>query len=205
MVQHTASVSSTLLHEDPLVSLFFNLVRAEECAELIQLARPNLSPAGVSGDTGRTLSPGRIAESAWFPHNSEAIVNTIVVRIADAVGLALERAEALQVAMYRIGGEYRPHFDAYNLQTERGQLFTKRQGQRLYTALLYLNSVEAGGETFFPRLDVEVKPVGGTLLFFANCLEGSTEVHPKSLHGSRPLLTGEKWIANLWFCERPKS
>ncbi|MGR9072000.1 MAG: prolyl hydroxylase family protein, partial [Gammaproteobacteria bacterium] len=64
-----------------------------------------------------------------------------------------------------------------------------------------LNTVESGGETFFPRLDLAVPAVRGNLLCFSNCIEGSAEVHPLSLHESKTVTAGEKWVAALWFRE----
>ncbi|MEY9974873.1 hypothetical protein ABH966_005290 [Lysinibacillus sp. RC46] len=94
--------------------------------------------------------------------------------------------------------------DCYDLTEEAYKTFLERSGQRLYTALLYLNDVVSGGETYFPNLNIEVSPTTGTLLVFENCQPGTSIPDPQSLHGSKILQDGEKWIGTLWFCERPK-
>jgi prolyl 4-hydroxylase len=185
--------------------LVTGLVSRVECAAIIDMVRPRLAPAKVSAEHGRLLSSGRTAESSWLEHDAAPVVQTVCIRLAATVGLPLRLAEALQVARYGPGGEYRAHFDAYDLDTPRGKVNTEKRGQRLRTALVYLSDVEAGGETVFPRLGVAVKAVCGAALIFENCVPGSTLVHPGSLHAGKPLVSGEKWIANLWFRERPRA
>ena len=53
--------------------------------------------------------------------------------------------EPLQAVRYHGGEFYRPHHDYYN------SCETWRSGNRHFTFLIYLNDVEGGGETSFPR------------------------------------------------------
>ena len=76
-------------------------------------------------------------------------------------------------------------------------------GQRLITSLIYLEGVDEGGGTTFPRLNLDVQAVRGNMLLFHNCEPFSNIRHPASLHGGQPVLSGEKWACNLWFRERP--
>lgn len=71
----------------------------------------------------------------------------------------------------------------------------------MVTCLLYLNDVAEGGGTAFPNLDMEIRPKKGRMLLFHNCHQGSTVIHPDSLHGGLPVLKGEKWACNFWFRE----
>ena len=72
----------------------------------------------------------------------------------------------------------------------------------MVTALAYLNEVKEGGQTGFPKLNIEVKPKKGDCLVFHNTLRDSTDIHPYSLHAGKPVISGEKWAVNLWFRER---
>ena len=78
-------------------------------------------------------------------------------------------------------------------------------GQRLVTALMYLNDVDAGGSTGFPKLDLEVDPIPGRMVLFHNVKpkRGRDLRHEKSLHGGMPVHAGEKWACNLWFRAEP--
>jgi len=72
----------------------------------------------------------------------------------------------------------------------------------MITALAYLNDVPKGGETSFPKLNLDISPKKGDCLVFHNTLPDSTDIHPGSLHGVSPVIEGEKWAVNLWFRER---
>jgi prolyl 4-hydroxylase len=190
------------LHELPSVWLFENFATQEEMAALREAAWEQLRPAQVSGDKDGYISPGRTGSNCWVRHDHCALTLSLASRIADLVGIPLENAESYQVVYYGPGQEYRAHFDAWDADTERGQRCMARGGQRLVTTLLYLNHVEAGGATGFPKLELDVHPLPGNLLLFHNCYPGTARRHELSLHGGLPVTAGEKWAANLWFRER---
>ena len=152
----------------------------------------------VSGTHTGFKSKGRVSSQCWIPHSK---VKSICTRIADTVGLPLEKAESLQVLRYPTGGRYNEHYDSYLLdESEKCKRLTQK-GQRVKTALIYLHSVEAGGQTEFPRAGKTVEPFKGRMVMWDNVLPGTLERHPDSLHAGRPVLSGEKWVANLWFRE----
>lgn len=188
---------------DPRIARYAAMFSRSEADHLIDCARDRLSEAAVSLDGGVGKSSGRVAQNAWIPHEHDAIVRGLCERLAEAAGHPLAHAESLQVVHYAPGGEYRPHFDAYDMGSPRGREYTRRGGQRLCTAILYLNDVDAGGQTRFPRLDIAIPPRCGDALIFDSCHAGTVEVQPKALHAAAPLEAGEKWIANLWFRQRP--
>ncbi|WP_063857982.1 2OG-Fe(II) oxygenase [Paenibacillus sp. A3] len=195
---------SVVFHEEPLVASYGQAVSGPECRQLIELARHQLEPAKVIGEKEVVASEFRKSDFAWFHHDSHPLVREVSERIAALVGQPLHYAENLQIARYGAGGKFGAHFDTYDLNTVAGKKFYDEGGQRLYTALLYLNTVDAGGETYFPELNLDITPSEGTLIVFENCKKGTNDRHPLSLHGSRELREGEKWIATLWFRERPQ-
>lgn len=188
---------------EPLLHVFDGLIGPEECAHIIAVARPQMRRSQVSGAAGGKFSPGRTSALTWVKHAADAVVAAVAGRIAARVGLPLTHAESLQVIHYEPGQEYRPHFDAYDLATEKGQRYCARGGQRLVTALAYLNDVEAGGATGFPRLSIDVTPRRGRVLVFHNCHPGTTVCDPRTYHQGKPPGRGDKWAFNLWFHERP--
>ncbi|WP_010495278.1 OsmC family protein [Paenibacillus elgii] len=195
---------SVVFHEEPLVASYEQVVSGPECRQLIELARHQLEPAKVIGEKEVVASEFRKSEFAWFHHDSHPLVREVSERLAALAGRPLHYAESLQIARYVVGGRFGAHFDTYDLNTVDGKRFYDQGGQRLYTALLYLNTVDAGGETYFPELNLDIAPSEGNLIVFETCKWGTNERHPLSLHGSRELREGEKWIATLWFRERPQ-
>ena len=53
----------------------------------------------------------------------------------------------------------------------------KYGGQRMKTALVYLNDVESGGGTKFTKLNMEVNAEKGKLLVFENVHSGTNKRH----------------------------
>lgn len=193
-----------LLNQQPFIGLYPSLVSPEACQSLINLSRGQLAQAFTIGQSGASeVSHFRISDLTWFSHNDNEVVQSICKQMAEIVEQPVHYAQELQVAQYRPGGKFDAHLDCFDSQ-EALKEFLEHSGQRLYTALLYLNDVVNGGETYFPNLNIEVSPTTGTLLVFENCLPGTSIPDQRSLHGSKILMSGEKWIGTLWFCNQPQ-
>ena len=191
--------ATELYSDDPLVGVRNNVISPIECAYLIELAKPHIKRAGVVLDEGYKESDGRTGSNHWLKYDEDDVVQSIGRRIADIVGLPLENAESMQVIHYGPEQEYRPHFDAFNLSLPKGQRAAKWGGQRLVTALVYLNKVESGGATQFPKLGITVPALPGRMVIFHNTTEDIGGPHPHSLHAGMPVEAGEKWAFNMWF------
>lgn len=146
----------------------------------------------VSLKDGPALSSGRISEHCWIDHSR---CHRICESIAVAAQLPLSTAERLQVVHYPTGGKYNPHYDAFSPEKTR----CLAHGQRIRTALIYLNTPVRGGGTDFPRLKQTIEAKEGRLVMWDNVIEGTTERNPDSLHAGLPVEDGEKWVCNLWF------
>ena len=116
--------------------------------------------------------------------------------VAGAAGLPDAQGEFLSVMRYRPGEQYRPHFDIVPPGPD-----LDRNGQRIKTALLYLNDGYEGGETEFLTTGLKVKGRPGDVLVFSNVLSGNRG-DPASRHAGLPVVSGEKWLASKWFRER---
>lgn len=197
------AADSQVICSDPHVEVIDGLMSPRECEQIIEAARRHMRRALVSEGGGEgAVSDTRTGRVHWFPHTESPVIAAVTARLSAMVGIPLTRAEPLQVIHYGPTQEYRAHFDGYDLATESGRRFTENGGQRVLTALCYLNDVEQGGGTGFPTLDVEVAAKTGRVVIFQNCLNGSNTIHPASLHAGLPIEKGEKWACNLWFRER---
>jgi prolyl 4-hydroxylase len=85
-------------------------------------------------------------------------------RIAHLLGIPPENAETLQGQRYAVNQQFRAHCDYFH-EIERllAQRMKETGGQRTWTAMAYLNDVEEGGATWFPRAGVRFKPKRGLL------------------------------------------
>jgi prolyl 4-hydroxylase len=189
-----------------VVALFDDFGTDLEIEDLIAAARPQLQTALVSAAESGVESEGRSGQNCWIPHDQSPRIQALAQRMADLVGLGLEHAENFQVLHYAPTQRYNPHYDAWDLRTERGQRCMATKGQRLVTCLLYLNDPGQGGGTNFPNLldhEIVVQAKKGRMIVFHNCQEGTILRHVGALHGGMPVEKGEKWACNLWFRERP--
>lgn len=192
--------------DDPIVQVIDDFVSETERLHIIAQAQGNTKQALVSAVGASTTSEGRTGTVCWVKHDQTPIVRGLVKRVSNLVGIPVKHAESLQVVHYAETQQYRPHFDGWDMNTEKGKQRTAKGGQRLVTALIYLNEVDDGGGTIFPKLDYEVEARPGRMVIFHNVVDPSLQDltrHPKSLHGGSPVWGGEKWACNLWFRHQP--
>ena len=184
----------------PRVVVFAELLSADECAELIALARSRLARSEtVETSTGASaVNPARTSDGMFFEPGEFPVCARLEKRIAELVGWPLENGEGLQILRYGPGTEYRPHYDFFDPQEAGTPAILKRGGQRVASLVCYLNTPEAGGATVFPDIGLEVAPVQGNGVFFSY-----DRPHPstRTLHGGAPVDAGEKWVATKWLRE----
>lgn len=211
MTDFSASTDSTqkkeILSSEPLVYTISKFIDHDTCDHFIKKAKPSLGTALVSrdikGSTGGSASQGRTNTNCWLAHNSDSTTMKAAINIAIEVGLPIKNAESFQVVHYDTEQKYNAHFDGFiKDDSDKYKRLLKKGGQRMITALVYLNDVEEGGHTSFPKLNINVTPEKGKLLVFHNCYEGTTKRHPHSLHAGNPPTKGEKYAFNLWFREQ---
>lgn len=198
------SAEATRLTEDPPVFEIEGLVDPEMCDYLINQAAPFLEPARtVDPRTGQPVrNELRTNSSTAFTGQRMAIAIHLVEKDMTHLARApVANAERMALLRYGVGEEYKPHFDYINPHAGEAQSEYKQRGQRIKTIFAYLNDVEGGGETDFPRLGVKVAPRrGGGVLFRNVDLDGKPD--SAALHAGCPVTSGEKWLATLWIRER---
>lgn len=192
------------LSESPGVWICESFLTEGECQHLIQCAQDHLTPsvAYVPEMGGLTEHPDRKCLDARLAKAQDSTVQALERRFSELIGIPDEHAEPFTIIRYDVGGEYKAHHDYYDRSLPGADDFFSQGGQRIATAILYLNTVSAGGETFFPEANLTISPLqGAAVLFYSVRSDGSPD--PKSLHGSLPLQQGEKWIATKWYREFP--
>ena len=194
----------TLIHDDPEIFTIDNFLTNEECDHFINISKNQFKQslvADINGGKGQ-LSSGRTSENTWIKHNEDPITFTIAEKIANIVNIPLNNAEKFQVVHYNENQEYRQHYDGWKHDYSPKALKNmEKGGQRMKTALVYLNTVEEGGGTKMTKLNKTITAEKGKLLVFNNTYKNSHERHILSEHAGMPVLKGEKYIFNLWFRE----
>lgn len=185
----------------PRVVVLGSLLSDEECAALIEAAKPRMARSlTVSNKTGgEEVHADRTSDGMFFNRGEGDLVRRIEARIAHLLQWPLENGEGLQVLNYRPGAQYKPHYDYFDPAEPGTPSILARGGQRVGTVVMYLNDPEKGGGTTFPEVNLTVSPKRGNAVFFSY-----DRPHPstQSLHGGAPVIAGEKWIATKWLRER---
>ena len=192
----------TMYSADPIVYLVSDFLNDEECEAFIDAAQGKLKVSTVISKDKFIQHESRTSENCWLEHDANEIVHEVSKRLSILVQMPIKNAEQYQVVYYRAGAECKPHYDSFDYDSEEGKENWEPGGQRVISALAYLNNVDEGGGTGFPNLDIEIEAKKGDVLIFHNTLQDSNEVHPRSLHAGLPVTSGEKWAINLWFRER---
>ncbi|MET4569733.1 2OG-Fe(II) oxygenase [Rhodanobacter soli] len=183
----------------PALRVLENILSAEECDELIELARPRLQRALTVDSEGRhQVDQRRTSEGMFFTLNEVPLVGRIEQRLATLLGVPASHGEGLQILHYLPGQEYEPHFDWFDPEQPGYGAITAVGGQRIASVVMYLNTPAQGGGTAFPEIGLTVTARRGAAVYFA--YEGGDQ---SSLHAGLPVLQGEKWIATKWLRERP--
>jgi prolyl 4-hydroxylase len=173
-----------LLHRDPDIYEVEDFLSHDECDRVVAKAIPRLAPCVVASEvvaapagggatmtttttTTTTIRPSyRTSTDANLPQREAP---TVMSKLVDLVGCDADRFEILQVLRYEMGQEFRPHTDGYAGPTTSSGFF---DSNRLVTVFCYLNDVERGGTTYFPDVDLKIRPRKGVaVVHFPSSLE----------------------------------
>ncbi|HET8897306.1 MAG TPA: 2OG-Fe(II) oxygenase [Rhodanobacteraceae bacterium] len=190
-------VSASL--DKPVVRVLDGLLDADECAGLIDAARPRLDRATtVATDGSYQVDQRRTSHGMFFKPAETPLVARIEQRLAALTGIPAENGEGLQILHYLPSQQYEPHYDWFDPAQPGYSAITRHGGQRIASIVMYLNTPLAGGGTAFPEVGFTVTALAGSAVYFA--YHGGDK---SSLHAGLPVIDGEKWIATKWLRERP--
>jgi prolyl 4-hydroxylase len=134
----------------------------------------------------------------------DSFVKKIEARIAKLLAIDRRHGETIQGQRYAPGQRFKLHHDFFERDQPYWEEMNRTGGQRTWTAMIFLNEPEAGGETAFPKANITVTPRTGNMLVWNN-LNIIGEPNYFSLHEGMPVAAGVKYIITKWHRERPWS
>lgn len=169
-----------------------------ECQRLMRMVDTVARPSDLYD---QDYSSGfRTSYSGDFDTN-DPLVRSISRRIDDLLGINPICGESIQGQRYFPGQEFQPHNDWFYTDQPYWKIERKRGGQRSWTAMAFLNTVDKGGETHFVDVGVRVTPKPGVLLVWNNALpDGSPNLN--ALHAGTPVVEGIKYVLTKWYRTR---
>ena len=127
----------------------------------------------------------------FFQESENEIVTRVEKRVSTIMNIPIEHGEGMQILRYTPGQEYKAHYDYFSSTSQAAK------NNRISTLIMYLNDVEQGGETFFPKLNLSVTPKKGMAVYF-EYFYTDNDLNELTLHGGSPVIAGEKWVATQW-------
>ncbi|XP_017238449.1 probable prolyl 4-hydroxylase 9 isoform X1 [Daucus carota subsp. sativus] len=195
----------------PRALYFPGFATPEQCESIIKIAKASLEPSTLAlrkGEKAENLKGIRTSSGTFIKASEDksGTLDIIEDKISSATMIPRTHGEAFNILRYEIGQKYRPHYDAFN-----PNIYGQVKSQRVASFLLYLSDVEEGGETMFPYENglnydnydpdacagLKVKPRKGDGLLFYSLYPNGT-IDKASLHGSCPVIRGQKWVATKW-------
>ncbi len=171
---------------------------AQECTDVMVMvdasSRPSTLYKGTEIEGYRTSFSGDL--DPFHP-----LVQTIEGRICNLMGIDKRFGETLQGQRYAIGQQFKPHHDYFFESQDYWEMERNRGGQRSWTAMIYLNEPDGGGETNFPKAGMCVTPRAAMLVLWNNMDEIGAP-NEQTLHEGVPVSAGTKYIVTKWFRER---
>jgi len=178
-----------------MVHQYPNKFTLKDCQMMIEAPQPTLNKAGV---LGKEIDGYRKADGTWLPKDS-FISKKVFHIIYELTGCKPEQMELVHIVKYEIGGEYKPHHDFFHVTEDYAAEHIANGGNRIKSALIYLNDDFEGGETEFPELNIIVKPELGKLVIWDNMVDGKLDY--TSIHAGLPVKSGIKYIAVVFIRE----
>lgn len=171
------------------------IISKEHCDQVIEWleSRGEFNASKIGTLKYQEKSEMRSSTTAFFPFYDYLLPDFIqemnkqvflgLDAYAKEVRAPMNMVEHVSVQRYEVGQEYKIHSDSGG-----------NEG-RTFSALLYLNKPEGGGETFFPYQDTQVIPEPGRLVIFP-----ANFMYP---HAALPVTKGVKYAAAFWVRAHP--
>ena len=186
--------------------MFDNAMSADEADRMIDLGgllgyerSSDVGEKQADGTYGVSVNSGRTSTNAWCQGvcAEDPVAQRLMDRVENITGIPWPNSESFQLLRYEQGQFYQMHNDYISHQVYRPT------GVRILTFYFYLNDVEEGGGTRFPKIGLEVTPKKGRAVLWPSVFDHdpNKEDH-RSDHTALPVKKGIKYGCNAWIHQR---
>lgn len=171
------------------IKIIDDFLTETECRELIDYCyKENLfsrSKVDLSNGVEDTEHPTRTSFSAIIEDRNCELSKRLFIKASSILERPISQIEKIQCVRYYPTQQFGLHFDS------------SKENNREYTLLIYLNEDFSEGETFFPEIDLKIKPKIGRCIIFKN-IDTYHENILHSVHSGLPVRNGIKYACNIW-------
>ncbi|OWM79173.1 hypothetical protein CDL15_Pgr003344 [Punica granatum] len=221
------SIPFQVLSWKPRALYFPNFATAEQCQAIVKMAKAHLKPSLLAlreGETTENTEGIRTRHACYscfslriglfsgtFISASEDQTGTldyIERKIARVTMIPRTHGEAFNILRYKVGQKYDSHYDAFNPaeygpQSSQRIASLNRGGD--FDVLTPQNGLKINpGFSYKKCTGLKVKPRRGDGLLFYSVFPNGT-IDQSSLHGSCPVIKGEKWVATKWLNDQEEA
>jgi prolyl 4-hydroxylase len=146
----------------------------------------NWSKSTVVGNNKENYRTSSTLFIPFLSFNNSENINNMNKKVWESIDIyakewdfSFSNVQDVSIQKYEIGQKYGLHSDAGSIHSNR-----------IVSALLYLNTVKEGGETYFPHTENKIKPIEGRLVIFP-----SNYIYS---HEALPPISGIKYAAAYW-------
>jgi len=193
-------------YKKPILGGVDNFLSKQECDEIIEIGKQIVKPSTVGfGDAAVVDTVSRASEHNWLKHDATPGIKRLTEYVSNLLKIPVSYFEPYQLLHYKSGGFYKYHLDSCNPSAADYSECLKnmeQNGGRKWTCIVYLNDDYIGGETHFNKIDEKIKRPPGSLVLFKNFKETSRETNPLAEHAGTPVISGYKWLLNLWIRDK---
>ena len=185
---------------------FNDFLTDEQCDAFEKLVSGGGSRSRVVSDN--PIHESRTSHSYYFEDDErlDPLVRETQSRLCALVGMDTVNSEPLQCQIYTTEQRYKAHHDYFTVKDfpdYAGSDGRIRNGQRQWSAVVYLRDGEPGSGTLFPKIRREFAPKRGTALLWNN-LYPDGKPNPYTLHCGLPAGKEKKLVLTQWIrCPEP--
>ena len=198
----TQECKAKRISEDLNIFEVKHFLEPKECEQMIEIIRENCARSSIIDyDTGgNSISDFRTSSTANLYRKMGDIIGLVEDKLIKYLNIPEKFTEQIQGQYYQVGQQFKPHFDTLFPTSDSMKEAIEKSGNRTWTAMIYLNDVEEGGETKFTKINYSAKPEKGKLLIWQDTQDG--ENINNSMHWGMPVIKGEKFVLTKWFREK---
>ncbi|MAI37839.1 2OG-Fe(II) oxygenase [Alteromonas sp.] len=167
------------------------------CEAAVNSIKKGLRPSTITTVSSDKPQQSRTSSTCDFASLEADLAERLSEKLKSLMGKVHDTSEPIQAQHYGVQQEFKQHTDYFEPGSSEYSKFAGRRGQRSWTCMVYLNTVERGGETEFLYLKKRFSPKQGDVLVWCNVHKNGV-VNPQSLHQAHPVSAGEKYIITQW-------
>jgi prolyl 4-hydroxylase len=187
-----------ILSHRPKVVVYENAMSKYFCKLVVQAYKNKFERSQVMNTTtGRTeVDEDYRTSSSCIMKWTHPLSRLMIHKVCKLMDVEAQQCELITLTKYETGQQYKKHCDYFTQKIIDENPNIQLIGNRIATAIIYLQACEEGGHTSFPKLGISVPPTTGNILSF--WYNYNSRTNESTSHSGDIVEKGTKYIATVW-------